>query len=252
MEHSLPVLLAGLADAAPSTRDGWAYAELAEGIASGRFAGDTDVILATAVSRFGHDDVWARSFAPLLLAWLADAGVFDREAFAVFTRWYVGERDTRGYDPDHGWLHAVAHGADLLGVCIARGHISGDEALAVIAQRLLAPGTAWRHQEDARLARVVVTAVTAAPGAGDPGGPSAAGNPAVRPPWVADLHRGLDRFEETAHVGDPPAWVHNTSVTCAKAHLALTLADDVPQRRRAAHLAGLAGVVRRMEPWLVP
>lgn len=251
MEHSLQVLLAGLADPDPGIRDGWAYAELAEGIASGRFAGEKDIILATAVSRFGHDDIWARSFAPLVLAWLADAGVFDRAAFTAFARWYVGERDTRGHDPDHGWLHAVAHVADLLGVCVARGHISGDEALAVVAQRLLAPGTAWRHQEDARLARAVVTAVAAARDSGGLGA-STANDPIGPPPWVADLHRGLDRFEEAAPEGEPPAWVHNTSVTCAKAHLALTLADAVPPPRRAAHLTGLAGVVRRMEPWLVP
>jgi hypothetical protein len=34
---------------------------------------------------------------------------------AAFADWYPAETDLRGYNPELGWLHAVAHGADLLG-----------------------------------------------------------------------------------------------------------------------------------------
>ena len=42
-------------------------------------------------------------------------GEFEPSWLAAFTSWYPAETDLRGYDQKLGWLHAVAHGADLLG-----------------------------------------------------------------------------------------------------------------------------------------
>lgn len=51
MAHGLDVLLDGLASEDQGVRDGWAYEELARGIAEQRFAGDVELIRATAVAR---------------------------------------------------------------------------------------------------------------------------------------------------------------------------------------------------------
>lgn len=82
-------------------------------------------------------EVQARTFAPLMLTWVVDAG--DREAFEAVARWYPAESDTRGYDDDFGWLHAVAHGADYLGECARTGIATGREVLDLLAARLIGP-----------------------------------------------------------------------------------------------------------------
>ena len=54
--------------------------------------------------------------------------------------WYLRERDTRGYVPSKGWAHAVAHGADALGVLARSPHFAANELtvlLDVVADRLL-------------------------------------------------------------------------------------------------------------------
>jgi hypothetical protein len=33
--------------------------------------------------------------------------------YAAYSAWYPAERVTRGWDDELGWLHAVAHGADV-------------------------------------------------------------------------------------------------------------------------------------------
>ena len=67
------------------------------------------------VPRFGDSEIQARTFAPLILDAIVSAGVFEASWVPPFERWYVAEEDLRGYDAKLGWLHAVAHGADLLG-----------------------------------------------------------------------------------------------------------------------------------------
>lgn len=67
----------------------------------------------------------ARTFAPLILASAVNrdtatgAGHLDattvRRWLNGFITWWVAETDIRGWDDELGWLHAVAHGADLAG-----------------------------------------------------------------------------------------------------------------------------------------
>ncbi|MBC9958070.1 DUF2785 domain-containing protein [Yimella sp. cx-51] len=45
--------------------------------------------------------------------------------------------DTRGYDDELGWLHAVAHGADFLGSSAKVGAATPSEVLQPIAYRLV-------------------------------------------------------------------------------------------------------------------
>lgn len=247
MSDRLAVLLEGLGSEDPSVRDGWAYEELATGIRDGRFSADHDVIRTTAVARLDADEVQARTFAPLVLAWLVGAGDRDRAAFEAVARWYPAERDTRGYDDRLGWLHGVAHGADYLGACAATGIASGAEVLEVLARRTVAPGSAWRDQEDARVAAAAARALTRC----DEAGATA---------WLEVLDGALGAFEVAAAAGEvagrPPAWLHNVSALCSTLYVALAEqprdgAEDLDVPHADLVRARLAEVLARMTPWLI-
>ena len=54
--------------------------------------------------------------------------------------WFLTERDSRGFVPDKGWAHAIAHGADAIGALAESPHMSAAEhqaLLDVLAERLL-------------------------------------------------------------------------------------------------------------------
>ncbi|HEY6934615.1 MAG TPA: DUF2785 domain-containing protein [Marmoricola sp.] len=246
MSHDLKVLLDGLASEDPAVRDGWAYEELAEGIADGRFSSDLERIRATAVTRLRSTEIQARAFAPLILTWLVDAGDRDRDAFDAVTSWYLAETDTRGYDSHLGWLHAVAHGADYLGTCVVSGIATGPEVLEILARRIVTPGEAWRDQEDARVALAAAHALSLC-------------DQAQSTAWLALLDAALQTFEQSAaqrEVGDrPPAWLHNLFSACATLYVVLAEQPrsgeenlDVPHADVVR--AGLAQVIARMAPWL--
>jgi Protein of unknown function (DUF2785) len=112
-------------------------------------------------ARFSDTEIQARTFAPLVLNMILDQGDFDGAWLAAFTRWYPAETDLRGYDPKLGWLHAVAHGADLLGA-FGRCPLANPEPLLdVAAARLLAPTRyLFAHQEDDRLAYAIALTLT--------------------------------------------------------------------------------------------
>lgn len=118
----------------------------------------------------GSDSVFLRSFSALMLSvavaldnqspWL-DAGEFDcllKSALAYLR----DERDTRGFNPEKGWIHSVAHTADLLKF-LARSRyleVNGQEAiLAAIADKVSRLDHVLTHGEDERLARAVAAVV---------------------------------------------------------------------------------------------
>ena len=56
--------------------------------------------------------------------------------------WLLAERDSRGFVPQKGWAHAIAHGADAIGVLAASPHVGGAELivlLEVIGERVATP-----------------------------------------------------------------------------------------------------------------
>jgi hypothetical protein len=245
MPHDLNTLLEGLASTDPAVRDGWAYEGLAEGIAEGRFADDHEVIKKTALARLESADVQARTFAPLVLTWLVDAGGRDRGAFEATSDWYLAETDTRGYDAELGWLHAVAHGADYLGTCAASGLATGPEVLEILGRRLVTPGEAWRDQENARVAVAACVALSKC-------------DRAESTAWLAIFDDALEAFEQDAQAGDerPPAWLHNLFITCTTLYVALAEQPRVgAETLDVAHAdvvrTGLAAVLARMTPWLL-
>jgi hypothetical protein len=140
------------------------YDDLLAGLGDGMAAG-----LVRGLGEAGTDSVFRRSFSALVLAeciardnsqsLLPAAKILewgDR-----ISGWLVRERDVRGFVPGLGWAHAVAHGADAIGVLAESPHLGLNELtvlLDVIADRVLAETTApWTSGEPDRLARATMT-----------------------------------------------------------------------------------------------
>jgi hypothetical protein len=156
-DASLRSLVDDLASPDPAVRDERAYAALAGRVRDGDLSANDRSRLASAMlERLDHERAEARAFAPLVLASLVAAGDFDAVWVPSVTRWYVGEQDLRGHDPELGWVHAVAHGADFFGECGAAGVGDAAALLDALARRMVAPTSfVWRDQEDDRLAYAI-------------------------------------------------------------------------------------------------
>jgi Protein of unknown function (DUF2785) len=144
----------------PAERDGTAYPTLATWIERGVYddllAGLGDGIasgLAVGLGESGTETVFRRSFSVLVLAECLERdnrlGLLPPQKVLEWgdrvMAWYLRENDHRGFVPGHGWAHALAHGADALGILAGSGHVGAAELtvlLDVVADRLLLPGTA--------------------------------------------------------------------------------------------------------------
>lgn len=154
-------LAGALADADPKVRDGAAYSVLATWIERGELDGQLGWLGTAMAGRFADPQVQARTFAALILAWVAGRGRYDDHWVRAFTAWYPAETDLRGYDPELGWLHAVAHGADLLGVLGRDSRVRPEAMLELAARRMVADTDfVWRDQEDDRLAYALALTLT--------------------------------------------------------------------------------------------
>lgn len=209
-------LVDGLASPDPVVRDDQSYAALARLVGSGDLPlGDLAWLGDAMVQRLGHERVEARTFAPLILDCLVEAGHFVESWVPAVTAWYVSEQDTRGHDVELGWLHAVAHGADFYGACGARAVGDPAELLAALAARMVVPTDhVWRDQEDDRVAKAAAL-VLAHPGTGA----------ALAADW-------LDPVAELFASGRPgpvPAEATNTMRTLRSLHVAL--GEQVLHRR---------------------
>jgi hypothetical protein len=146
----------------PVVRDRQAYSTLATWIQRGvlserelRELGDE------MVPRFGDAELQARTFAPLILDAIVSSGVFEPGWVRPFERWYVAEQDLRGYDEKLGWLHAVAHGADLLGTLGLHPAVEPVQMLRLGIGRLLTPTQyVLRDMEDDRLGYALAATLT--------------------------------------------------------------------------------------------
>jgi hypothetical protein len=160
-----------LGDGDPRVRDDIAYSVLSTWVSEGVYdellagLGDGLVLgLRVGLGEDGTDTVLRRSFSAVGLAAVIarDNAVHTLHPTTVLTwadrsvAWFLAERDLRGWVPERGWVHAVAHGADLLGTLTASRYLGSEELrvlLDVIAERLLIP-TEHRFAagEDDRLA----------------------------------------------------------------------------------------------------
>jgi hypothetical protein len=214
-------LVAGLAAADPAVRDEKAYPELVALIRSGELDDRLVALGDTMVSRFGHPEIPARTVAPLILAAIVDHGVVEDRWYTAFAGWWLAETDLRGWDDRLGWLHAIAHGADLAGAFGALDE--SDRALTLIARRVTAPtGYQFAHMEEDRVARAMVRVLARADA--DPTG------------WLAVV----DELFATGEPGPLPVAVANT-LAVLRATYVMADRRDLPHRTAVTD-----GIARRL------
>ena len=116
------------------------------------------------------DSVILRSFSALMLSVIAasdnETPYLDRQEFKTLLEAAVDymreEQDTRGFDADIGWLHSVAHTADLIKFLARSRHLEVSEQsviLASIARKLDCVDHVLDRGEDERLARVLLSLI---------------------------------------------------------------------------------------------
>jgi hypothetical protein len=140
------------------------YDDLLAGLGDGMAAG-----LTRGLGESGTDTVFRRSFSALVLAEclardnaesLLPPGKIMEWGDRI-SGWLVREKDVRGFVPGRGWAHAVAHGADALGVLADSPHLGLNELtvlLDVIADRVTEErATPFTSGEPDRLARATMT-----------------------------------------------------------------------------------------------
>ncbi len=115
------------------------------------------------------DTIFQRSFSLLILAEiiyhdLTHPTLSSDEIQQVLTQtlaYLSAEQDLRGYDPEQGWIHAIAHVADLLWMLAQhRGVAAPDLAhiLQALAEKVTAPTAhVYLYDEEVRLVRTVMS-----------------------------------------------------------------------------------------------
>lgn len=172
-------LTAALASPDPMWRDEVAYSLLEKWIRRDRVVAAAELrsVLKTCrdnlrneIGARGDDSVCRRSFSALTLALLAatdlaapflSPGEFDG-LLAAALGYLADERDVRGFDAERGWLHSVAHTADLLKFLARSPHLAKPaqaEILTAIGGKLAKVDEPLVHGEDERLARAVLSLV---------------------------------------------------------------------------------------------
>jgi hypothetical protein len=123
--------------------------------------------LTAGIGERGTDSVFGRSFSALALGVVAaldnetpvlERAEFDRVLEAALA-YLAAERDVRGFDVAQGWMHSVAHTADLLKFLGRSRHLepAGQAAIfTAVAAKLGTVDEVLTHGEDERLARAVL------------------------------------------------------------------------------------------------
>lgn len=206
--------VAALRSPDPAERDDTALAQLMRWIPT--LSHERRIALGDAmVARFADPEVQARTFAPLVLAELVAAGTLRADWVVAFTQWYVHETDLRGYDATLGWLHAVAHGSDLLAAFGQHPAVDPVPLLALGARRLLEPTAhVFDAMEDDRLGFALALTLTRS---------ELTARDAVS--WLELIQ---ERFE-TGTPGPIPPEISNTMRTLRVVHL-LTVRGVRPRR----------------------
>lgn len=116
----------------------------------------------------GTDSVYLRSFSVLMLSIIVYRD--NQESFLMAAEikmlvdkvlaYFAAEQDLRGYTPDKGWAHSVAHTADALKF-LARNPLTDasdhQQMLDAMADKLTLPVTyTYIHSEDERLVSAVI------------------------------------------------------------------------------------------------
>ncbi|MET9732693.1 DUF2785 domain-containing protein [Streptomyces sp. NPDC006458] len=239
---ALDALVEDLRAADPAVRDDGAYVTAARWIpmlerAERHRLGDRITV------HFTDPAVQARTFAPLVLARIVEAGDWREAWWSPFAEWYPAERDLRGHDAELGWLHAAAHGADLLAALARHPGQEPSRLTDLAVARLLAPTAhLFDAQEDDRLAYALAQILSR---------PDLGAEKATA--WLVPIEKAF----RTGEPGPVPAWASNTMRTLRMLYL---LADrglrtrntDEPAHgvtHREAVLEGLAATLAVVAPY---
>lgn len=165
-------LLEALCSPDPVRRDDQAYTVLATWIMRGLLDGELADLGERVTGLLAHPELQARTFAALIVTSVLHrdtaADVLDAPTVLRwldrFAGWWVAETDLRGWDDQLGWLHAAAHGADVIGAYAESPRLAAAELsrlLEITCARLLAPtGHIFAQQEDDRFALALATVLS--------------------------------------------------------------------------------------------
>jgi hypothetical protein len=170
---ALDELLRMLASPDPEIRDTQAYSVLAVWTRAGHFDAVLRELGDRVASNLGDSSVLVRSFSALILGEVVkrDARLLVTTSAARhmwLTHWefsYPYEQDVRSYDPDLGWIHTVAHGADLArefalhpSISITQGYLQ--LILDVLVDRLRSLTLHLNQTEEDRLALAMLAVLS--------------------------------------------------------------------------------------------
>jgi uncharacterized protein DUF2785 len=130
------------------------------------WSGNLNDGLATA----GDDRVFKRSFSALCLSLIAAADVSTpflepedvRAFFDRMLEYFERERDLRGFDPVHGWMHTVAHTSDTLKFLSRNPRLaagSGARLLAAVRAKIESHDAVFAWGENDRMAQALQSAL---------------------------------------------------------------------------------------------
>ena len=174
----LGALVAALGDVDPVRREGAMdalAADVSEGLHDDELDALGDELIQTLRRGLGEpegDDVFARSFAALVLACCLDRDAMTGTAThrdrwgTELCAWFAAERDVRGWVPGHGWAHAIAHGADALGALTRSPRVEagmGRRVLEALLARTLAEDGPWVSGEPDRIVHALGDLIGGAP-----------------------------------------------------------------------------------------
>ena len=168
-EEQLDALVTCLASPDPELRDQFAYTRLAELLRDQRPATEQLEFLGAQLDQLLQqpDPVGvAHPFAILVLAEIARTDRIEawmspeqrQDLVDKAANYLQTVSDYRGFDPQVGWRHGVAHGADLAMQLTLNPELSSAQQLQLLGAiaRQVAPAHAYRFGESARLARPVL------------------------------------------------------------------------------------------------
>ncbi|MCL4812931.1 MAG: DUF2785 domain-containing protein [Vicinamibacteraceae bacterium] len=126
--------------------------------------------LAHGLGERGDDRVFGRSFSALALSAVAAADLGEpflepAELQVFFDRmldYFARERDLRGFDAERGWMHTVAHTADVLKYLVHNPRLGagGDvRLLAAVREKIEGHDAVFTWGENDRIARALHAAV---------------------------------------------------------------------------------------------
>lgn len=164
---ALDELMGMLSSEDPEVRDTQAYSTLAHWTRAGHFDTVLRELGDEAAYGLSNESVLVRSFSALVLSEAIRrdrlAAVLPEHIVAIWMecwmRWYPNEPDVRSFEEDVGWIHSVAHGADVARELALHAIMSNDELrhlMENLTERLKSLPIHLNQTEDDRLALAIL------------------------------------------------------------------------------------------------